>query len=345
MSRILYGVAGQGFGHAMRSKVVLDHLKQNGHAVEVVTYGQAFPYLKKFFSCHEVSGLHLVYKQNKLDYLSTVIQDTKKFPEVVKSFNRISRLVDRFSPQLVISDYEPLSSLQAHLNDLPLISIGNHHFITNTEIKFPPKYYKEYLTVKMITKAMTPKADAYLVTTIAPEKITDPKTFLFPPLLQDDVLRQKPRVGESIVVYVTSEFTDIMDILSAVDAQFIVYGLNKNERTKNVTLKEFSREGFIDDLRSARAVIANAGFTAISEALYFGKPYLALPISGQFEQIINAVYIERLGLGEHHEKLTVKIVNNFLRQIEPYRRNIIPYKKAGNRPLLRKLDTLIERFM
>ena len=325
MSRILYGVAGQGFGHAMRSKVVLDHLKRVGHQVEVITYGQAFPYLKKYFSCHEISGLNLVYKDNQLDYLATIVEDAKKFPGVVKSFKQMSKLVHDFEPEIIISDYEPMSSLLAHINKRPLISIGNHHFITNSDIHFPQKFYKDYLTVKMVTKAMTPNADAYLITTIANEKVKDKKSFLFPPLLQDDVLKLKPKKGNHITVYVTSEFTNILDVLTDVDAEFIVYGLNKNKKIKNITMKKFSREGFIEDLRSSRAIIANAGFTVISEALYFGKPYLAIPVSKQFEQIINAIYIDRLKIGEHHEKLTAKIVNNFLTHVDAYTQNLKQY--------------------
>ena len=35
----------------------------------------------------------------------------------------------------------------------------------------------------------------------------------------------------------------------------------------------------------------------ISEALYLGKPYLALPMQGQFEQQLNAFCLEQLGYG------------------------------------------------
>ena len=38
--RILYGVVGEGMGHAMRSGVVLDHLTRN-HQVQVVVSGRA----------------------------------------------------------------------------------------------------------------------------------------------------------------------------------------------------------------------------------------------------------------------------------------------------------------
>jgi uncharacterized protein (TIGR00661 family) len=44
--RILYGVVGEGMGHAMRSRVLLDHLVQN-HQVQVVVSGRAHDYLQQ----------------------------------------------------------------------------------------------------------------------------------------------------------------------------------------------------------------------------------------------------------------------------------------------------------
>jgi uncharacterized protein (TIGR00661 family) len=50
-------------------------------------------------------------------------------------------------------------------------------------------------------------------------------------------------------------------------------------------------------LSTAKAVIATAGFTLMSEALYLGKPYLAFPMQGQFEQHLNAHMLDLLGYG------------------------------------------------
>jgi uncharacterized protein (TIGR00661 family) len=43
--RILYGVVGEGMGHAMRSRVVLDELIKR-HEVHVVVSGRAYDYLR-----------------------------------------------------------------------------------------------------------------------------------------------------------------------------------------------------------------------------------------------------------------------------------------------------------
>ena len=47
----------------------------------------------------------------------------------------------------------------------------------------------------------------------------------------------------------------------------------------------------------AGAWSASAGYSLMSEAVYLRKPMLALPLAGQFEQEMNARYLERLGFG------------------------------------------------
>ena len=65
--------------------------------------------------------------------------------------------------------------------------------------------------------------------------------------------------------------------------------------------RPFSESGFLDDLRTARGVIAGGGFSLLSECVYLHKPALSIPVAGQFEQTLNARYLERLGYGEYAE--------------------------------------------
>src|SRR5690349_17272097 len=43
--KVLYGVTGEGMGHAMRSRVVLEHLIAKGHTVEIMASGRAAAFL------------------------------------------------------------------------------------------------------------------------------------------------------------------------------------------------------------------------------------------------------------------------------------------------------------
>jgi hypothetical protein len=61
-------------------------------------------------------------------------------------------------------------------------------------------------------------------------------------------------------------------------------------------------------------VIAPAGNQLISECRYFQKSILAIPEPGQYEQGVNAHFVEEIGLGRSYEvdQLSSDAVNTFI---------------------------------
>src|SRR5580765_8498651 len=65
--KILYGVVGEGMGHAMRSRVVLEHLVAQGHEVAIMASGRAVEFLsKRFADVNRIHGLHMIYEENRV---------------------------------------------------------------------------------------------------------------------------------------------------------------------------------------------------------------------------------------------------------------------------------------
>jgi len=342
--KILYGVAGQGFGHAMRSKNVIEHLIRKGHVVKVITYGQAYPVLNEKFDCVEITGFHLYYHNNKMSYLRTVMNNLRQVRKLFHDLEVVRKVFLDFKPKVVFSDYETNTAYFAKMFKKPLISLGNHHFITNCKIDFPDVYKKDYLAISAFTKAAAPFADKYFVTSFVDIETKDDKTELVDPILQADVLRTKVTEKKYIMIYLTSEFTDIVSVLKDIKYKFIVYGLNKDQVIGNVTLKKFNRRGFINDLAGCKAVIANAGFSLISEALYFRKPYFALPIKSQFEQTINAIYLKKMGYGDYQHDVSKKGILGFIKKIDKYKDNLKGYTKVNAKSFQKKVDNLLKTY-
>ncbi len=59
--RILYGLAGEGFGHSSRALVIVKYLEEQGHEVLLMTYGQAYKVLKNT-SRFKVIGIKIFCK-------------------------------------------------------------------------------------------------------------------------------------------------------------------------------------------------------------------------------------------------------------------------------------------
>ena len=99
------------------------------------------------------------------------------------------------------------------------------------------------------------------------------------------------------------------------DQTFIIYGYDKAEQKDNCIFKKRSTENFLSDLAHCRGVIASAGFSLLSECLYMRKKMLLMPVANQYEQIINAHYTEKFGLGIATENLNVQAVHRFFGEL------------------------------
>jgi len=345
MANILYGVNGEGAGHSTRSREVLTHLVARGHSVHVASFDRGLENLKSDFDITEIYGFRFAYVNNRVRYKRTIAKNLITVPQAARSIRKLIHLIDDQKIDLVITDFEPLTCHIGHRRRLPVISIDNQHCLTNAVVPYPKKYRRDAAAAKLVTKLMTPHANAYLVISFFTAPIRKRNTFLFPPLLRHEILNATPRQADHVLVYVTSPAPALARILSEVRCRFTAYGFGREGAEGNIIFKRPSLEGFFSDLVSARAVIANSGFSLVTEALHLGKPYLAVPVSHQFEQIFNAYWLGKCRYGAYWEELNKERVESFLYNLPHYREALAQYPRQGNGALLSKLDSLIANCM
>lgn len=347
--RILYGVVGEGMGHATRSSVILEHLTKQ-HEVHVVVSGRARDYLaQRFENVHKIWGLTIQYEGNSVRKLGTLLENlkgaVKGFPENIRAY---FDLVDDFKPDVVVSDFESFSYLYATNHMLPCISVDNMQIINRAkhEPELLAGHEREFELTKNIVKAKLPGCFHYLVATFFYPELRKDRTTLLPSILRPEILAAKSEPGEHLLVYQTSTTnTQLMDALKASGLPCKVYGVRRgikaDEVDANLTFRPFSEAGFIDDLRTARAVVAGGGYTLMSEAVYLHKPLLSLPVQGQFEQTLNALYLQRLGYGRHAEVLDKPTLDAFLAEVPRCAETLKGYSQDGNKLMLASLDEQI----
>ena len=341
MANILYGVNGEGAGHSTRAKEVLSHLVARGHTVHVASFDRGLRNLKEHFDVTEIFGFRFAYVNNRVRYKRTIAKNLITVPQAAKSLARLRHLVDECKIDLVITDFEPLTCHVGHKKGLPVISIDNQHCLTNAVVSYPRKYRRDAAAAKLVTRLMTPRAHAYLVISFFTAPVRKRNTFLFPPVLRQEILDATAVEGDHILVYVTSPAPALAKLLGSVRGRFVAYGFAREGQEGNILYKRPSLDGFFADLVSARAIVANSGFSLVTEALHLGKPYLAVPVSHQFEQVFNAYWLEKSGYGAYWDTLNKECVEAFLYNLPHYREVLAQYPRQGNGVLLAKLDELI----
>jgi uncharacterized protein (TIGR00661 family) len=343
VAKIVYGVSGEGSGHSSRARPIAIHLQHEGHDVRLVSYDRGYRNLADDFDVFETEGLTIASSDNRVSLVRTFTQNIRRLPEGFEKLQQLRRTLFReFQPDCVITDYEPMTAHLAGVHDLPLITIDNQHRMRYMEIDYPPDLETEAQVTRNISRAIVPRPDVSLVTTFFFGKVLNDRTFLFPPILRPAVLERRARDDGHTLVYLTSGFETLLEQLSRFERErFVVYGYDRTETRGNLDYRPFDRERFMDDLASARAVVATAGFTLISEALFLRKPYLALPMTGQFEQQLNGYMLEKLGYGKNVRDASADAVGDFLYRLPEYTDRLRAYEATDNRAILAKLDELL----
>ena len=344
--KILYGVVGEGMGHAMRSRVVLEHLVKR-HEVHIVVSGRARDYLqKRFENVHGIWGFTIKYEGASVRTFGTLLQNLRGavagWPQNIRAY---FELVEQFQPDVVVSDFESFSYLFARNHFLPVISVDNMQIINRCrhEPALLAGHEEAFELTRALVKSKLPGAFHYLVTTFFTPPVRKERTTLVPSILRPEILAARSEPGEHVLVYQTSTTnTELVEGLKKSGLPCRVYGVRRElqaeEREGNLTFCPFSEAGFIDDLRTARAVIAGGGYTLMGEAVYLHKPLLSLPVHGQFEQVLNALYLEQLGYGQYAKVLDGPTLGRFFERVPDFARALEGSSQDGNRLMLAALD-------
>jgi uncharacterized protein (TIGR00661 family) len=344
--RVLYGVNGEGMGHATRSRVVIDALLAR-HDVRVVASGAAFRYLsERLPRVDEVFGPTFAMEDGQIRRWATVAQNFRnagrELPETVREW--IAR-VDEWRPEAVITDFEPLAAVYARASRTPLIAVDNINMLDRChhDEEIVGAEREDYRLARAVTRNMVYGAVEYVVTTFFKPPIARGRTTLVPPIVRPEIVDAVSERGEHLVVYSSGE-PRLLEALRASGVPCRVYGMRggpeADEADGNLTFRPRSNEGFVEDLRTSRGVIAGGGFSLLSEAVYLGKPMLAIPLRGQFEQLMNARYLEREGYGVCAEDADGQAVASFLDRLPGFEAALGGYRQDGNKVTLRTIEEL-----
>ncbi|MDB4960495.1 MAG: putative UDP-glucuronosyltransferase [Myxococcales bacterium] len=350
--KVLYGVTGEGMGHAMRSRVVIEHLIAQGHVVEIMASGRAASFLgKRFEGVNTIHGLHMILEENRVrkgkTLWSNVLNGALGVPRNIAAY---FELIGDFEPEVVISDFESWSYFYGRNHRLPILSIDNMQVIHRCELPAEIVDGNEvaFQLTKAFVKTKLPTCDAYYITSFFRPPTRKPDTYLFPPILRPEILAAKPGPGEHLLVYQSGANEVLQAALAATGIECRIYGmragLTEEVHDGNLHFMPFSEDRFITDLATCRAVIAGGGFTLMGEAVFLGKPMLAVPLAGQFEQLLNAKYLEREGYGMFAADLDDPgVIPRFLERTPECARKLATYRQDGNSQLLAAVDEFFHR--
>lgn len=357
MARIIYALTSQGRGHSSRVAAMAEALQARGHDLLFCAGGEARALLLD--QGHEVIDVpvlrHLMHN-NHIRLWTSLAGMGMQSLRTLDVARELAERFRQFAPDLLISDFESYSIRAAKRIGLPLMCFNHQQVLTHTRYEVPRRYaWDAWVARLVVNTAMPHRPEHVLISSFFYPPLRDSKVAtLVAPILRKAVREIEPTTGDHVLVY-HNDPTGIVGLLEAMGAnaeqRFIAYNFaapaDAAERFANVEFKTPNVQGFLADLASARAVISTAGFTLISEAVYLGKPMLLMPNGGIFEQTLNAIYLEREGLGEAvmHRVPSAEDLRGFLERCERYADRRSERLRCGNDEAVACIESVIERIV
>lgn len=300
--KILYGVQGTGNGHITRARALAPALASQGIEVDYLFSGRPvdqFFDMDVFGNFKVQKGLTMVAEQGRIHGLKTVTHSSP-----VKFLNDTVKL-DTKDYDLILSDFEPITAWAGRFSKTPVLGLG-HQYAFHHPI---PQHYGG-LHHKLIMKYFAP----------APVSLGFHWYHFGAPILPPIApvaADKKAEDSRRIVVYLP--FEDCQAIRKLLEPfstyQFKVFHPQAiPEKQGHIQWFKTSRATFHQELAKCNGVICNAGFELASEVLQLGRKLLVKPVSGQSEQLSNALALRVTGLGYSMNTLDRGAVENWLNQ-------------------------------
>jgi uncharacterized protein (TIGR00661 family) len=294
----------------------------------------------------ECPGIVTPVRRHRVKLVSVVTQNVPMLAACAHWVRAVRRAAEDFKPDVALTDLEMLVPHVAHRLGLPSLSVGNDHMATLGRLALPPSEILNWAGTATSIRLLFSAAGQYLIPCFyeVPLRPTGAPVRRVPPLLRDEVIATQPARGDHVVAY-QGHWTlpRFIEVLEKVGRPVHVYGMGRGAARGNVSFMAFDERAFLADLASSAYVICGGSHTLISEALHLGKPVLAMPVVGMFEQHLNSLYLERCGYGMQSRlrRFSLAEVQAFERQLDGYRDRIGEGRFCGNAPAFAALDEFI----
>jgi len=310
--KVAFVVQGEGRGHMTQALALGAFLNEAGHSVERVLLGRSphrsVPdYFESAFDA-PVRSFHAPTQVpgsdgQRLSVGRTAIDAIRRSPDFIKS---VIDIADATRDVDVVVNFLDLMGALSRLirSDVPALAVAHNYIFLHPDLDSAPgpEHVKRFVLayakatasggarkVALSFRPHQPRPASHL--DVAPpllrpgldDLIVDDEGFLLAyalnPGYANDLLRWQRRNPEVTVHCYVDGGSEALSEPS--DSGFYAHGL--------------SGEAFLAHLARCRAYVGSAGFESICEAHYLGKPVLAVPTEGHFEQTLNAWDAERSG--------------------------------------------------
>jgi uncharacterized protein (TIGR00661 family) len=285
--RILYAIQGTGNGHLSRALDIVPLLQSRCDELDLLVSGPPADLPLPFGVRYRAQGMGFLFgKKGGINFVKTFQQFNSK------RFLREIRGLSVAEYDLVISDFEPVSSWACRLRGVPCVALSHQSAVLHPAA---PRPKAEDPAGRAVLRHYAPSTAQYgfHFQSYAPGIAT--------PVIRRQVRELVPTDDGHYTVYLPAfEEATLVAKLRYLSRRVRWEVFSKHSPTPstygNVQVWPVSSVAFLDSLARSAGVVTGAGFETPAEALFLGKKLLAVPMKQQYEQQCNAAALARLGV-------------------------------------------------
>lgn len=298
--RILYGIFAQGHGHFSKAAVLAPLLERRGHEVRVISSGADAPPAGYRFTWHRhFPGLSYVVTDGHTDYKRTFSKWIREAPRVLRHLWALRALVREFQPDVILSDFEPLSACPLLQAGCEVVALSRQIALFDRTIPLPEEMAFERKVTRTVVRMFTAGADRLFGYHYEPTSFR-----CVPPVIRPDLHCLRPEFGDHFFVYNHYHTADggtgaeLVEWARRNRVEVVAYGFPEMPRGLHgsVDFRLPNRARVLEDMRTSRGVMTTAGLSTPLEAFLLDKPAVTVPIPGHYEQFANAFHLEQAGI-------------------------------------------------
>ena len=284
--RILYAVQTTGNGHLTRSLDIVPLLQARAD-LDVLLSGPPTTMVLPYAPAHRVTGMGFVFgKKGDIDFPKTLGQIHGR------TFVREMRALPVQDYDLVISDFEPVSSWACKLRGRPCVALSHQDAVLNRNA---PQSRKPDVPGRLVLKHFAPSTAHYGF------HFQRYDGCVFTPVIRQQVRQLTPRNDGHYTVYLPAYATETLvatlrRLSRRIPFEVFSRHTTQDEQHGNVRVRPVSGADFLASLGASEGVLCGAGFETPAEALFLGKKLLVSPMRSQYEQRCNAAALRAMGV-------------------------------------------------
>ena len=284
--KIFYAVQATGNGHISRASEILPYLQNYGE-VDIFLSGSNYGLKTDLPVAYRSKGISLFYDHStgSIDVAKTIRSIAPR-----KLLSEARHLpLDQYD--IIINDFEPLTSLSCKLKGIECIHFGHQASFKSKKVPRP--------TRRSAIGEWVLKNYAYGTRNIGLHFDSYDKG-IYSPIIKRAILESESVDKGHITVYLGQYADDVLikQFHSIKGFQFHLFSSTASQpvTSDNVKIFPVNKEMFSQSMLESHGVITGGGFETPAEALLLKKKLMVIPMKGQYEQQCNAAALQKMGV-------------------------------------------------